>query len=90
MKFYVDANNHCHTENIGGCIAAETPFFNEKCREVIEGYCYESTGDATAIYPWKPHSELAKIQAAVDRTQAEADEKQMELLNIIEELILEG
>lgn len=101
MIVFVDGDFKCHVTDDGSMRAVETDFFDGKCQEYIEGYRFVPSGetwvreDGTAfsgemISPWKPYSELSAIQTAVDRTQDEADAKQMELLDIIEELILGG
>lgn len=89
MKIYLDDNFKCHATNDGSMREVETDFFNGKCAEFIEGYIYDDR-NGIAIYAWKPYSQLVAIQTAVDRAQDAADEKQMELLDIIENLILEG
>lgn len=86
---YIDFNNHCHAEDIGGCTPVETDFFDGKCREFIEGYCYDDS-NGIAIYPWHDYAQLNAIQNAVDRTQGQADKQIMELLDVIEELIIGG
>lgn len=88
MIIFVDARKHCHLEDDGAMTAIETDFFNGKCKEYVEGYCCDIQHEA--FYAWRKYSELEEIQTAVDRTQAEADEQIMGLLDTIEELIIGG
>lgn len=89
MKIYLDSDFKCHTESDGTMREIETDCFDGKCKEYIEGFKYDDH-DGLSIYPWKPYSELALIQAAVDRTQSAADAQIMDLLDTIEELIIGG
>lgn len=101
MKIYIDNDVKCHVTDDGSMRAVETDFFDGKCQEYIEGYRFIPHGETWTradgavfrgemLSPWKPYAEIAAIQKAVDRAQTAADEKQMELLDIIEELILGG
>lgn len=101
MKIYIDDDFKCHVTDDGKMRAAETDFFNEKCVEFIEGYRFIPEGETwirddgmvfigEMISPWKPYSELAAIQSAVDHTQAAADEEISTLLDTIEGLIIGG
>ena len=90
MKIYIDNEFKCHASNDGTMREVETDFFDGRCAEFIEGYKYDDSKGYVTIYPWKPYSQLATIQTAVDRTQADADEQIMELLDVIEELITGG
>lgn len=101
MTIFLDKEFRCHITSDGTMLEIETDFFNGKCPAFIEGYRFVPeaetwTGaDGTAftgemVSPWKPYGELKAIQNAVDHAQEKADEKQMELLDIIENLILEG
>lgn len=89
MKIYLDTDYKCHTQNDGMMREIETPFFDGKCAEYIEGYIYDDR-NGIAVYPWQSYAQLETIQSAVDRTQAEADEQIMGLLDTIEELIIGG
>lgn len=89
MRIYIDEEYKCHVTNDGTMREVETDFFNGKCPEYIEGYKCDNS-DNIRIYPWNPYVELKTIQTAVDRTQAEADEQIMGLLDTIEELIIGG
>ena len=101
MKIYIDNDFKCHTVNARGYIEVDTDVFNGKCKEFIEGYCYIPQGMSyertdgkilrgELVFPWRDYNEIAEIQTAVDRTQAEADEQIMGLLDTIEELIIGG
>ena len=59
---YVDSLNRCHRTDDGTMTAVETGFFIGKCNTFVEGYCYDTSKGYTAIYPWKPDSELDEAQ----------------------------
>ena len=101
MTIYIDSDNKCHVTDDGTRRAFDVPFFDSKCAEFVEGYRYVPDGETWAradgevfagemIAPWRDYTQLAKIQAAVDRTQAQADEQISVLLDTIENLILEA
>lgn len=89
MVIYLDNEYKCHVTDDGTMRAVECDFFDSKCVEFVEGYIYDDR-NSLVVYPWKPYAELEVIQNAVDRTQAEADEQIMGLLDTIEELIIGG
>lgn len=64
MKIYVDSEFKCHTANPDGEYREVNVnrFFNGKCAEFIEGYCYDDSNDSVLIYPFKPYDELDNIQ----------------------------
>lgn len=43
---YVDDDYICHTIDTGGLTAAETDFFDGKCRRYVEGYRFVPTGQS--------------------------------------------
>ena len=101
MTIYIDNDYKCHVTDDGTMRAVETNFFDGRCTEFIEGYRYVPSGETWTradgqvfagemISPCKNYSQLAAIQAAVDRTQAQADEEIGILLDTIEELIIGG
>lgn len=59
---YIDSEHKCHTTNDGTMTAVETEFFDGKCDAHVEGFCYEIRETSTAIYAWKPYSELDAAQ----------------------------
>lgn len=68
MKIYIDSEKHCHTSNPDGTFQeVESSFFDGKCQSFVEGYCYEIGEASTAIYPWKPYSELDAAQREYER-----------------------
>ena len=100
MTIYIDNDYKCHLSDDGTRRAFELPFFDSKCAEFVEGYRYVPSGETWTradgqvfagemISPCENYSQLAAIQAAVDRTQAQADEEIGILLDTIENLILE-
>ena len=99
MTIYIDSDYKCHLSDDGARRAFDVPFFDVKCAEFVEGYRYVPSGETWTradgqtftgemITPWRDYSSLAAIQAAVDRTQAQADEEIGILLDTIEELIV--
>ena len=64
---YLSADFKCYTTDDGTRTAVETYFFDGKCDEYVEGYCYDTSKGHTAIYPWKPYSELDAAQRAYER-----------------------
>ena len=99
MTIYIDSDYKCHLSDDGTRRAFDMPFFDGKCTEFIEGYRYVPSGETWTradgevfagemIAPLRDYNELAAIQAAVDRTQAQADEEIGILLDTIEELIV--
>ena len=99
MTIYIDNDYKCHVNDDGAMRAVETDFFDSRCSEFVEGYRYVPAGGTWTradgqtftgemITPWRDYSSLAAIQAAVDRTQAQADEEIGILLDTIEELIV--
>ena len=101
MTIYIDNDNKCHVSDDGTRRAFDVPFFDGKCTEFVEGYRYVPAGESWTradgevftgemIAPLRGYNELAAIQTAVDRTQAQADEEIGILLDTIEELIVGG
>ena len=101
MTIYIDNDYKCHLSDDGARRAFDVPFFDGKCAEFIEGYRYVPSGESWTradgevfagemIAPLRDYNELAAIQTAVDRTQAQADEEIGILLDTIEELIVGG
>lgn len=101
MTIYIDNDHKCHTTDDGTRRAFDVPFFNGKCTEFIEGYRFVPSGETwirpdgqtftgEMIAPRLDYSGIAAIQAAVDRTRAQADEEIGVLLDTIEELIIGG
>lgn len=96
MTIYIDNDYKCHLSDDGTRRAFELPFFDSKCAEFIEGYRYVPSGETWTrkdgqvfagemISPCENYSQLAAIQSAVDRTQAQADE---EIAALIEEIYI--
>lgn len=68
MKIYIDSEFKCHTANPDGTFRdVETDFFNGKCTEFVEGYCYDDSNGYEAIYPWKDYRELENAQRAYEQ-----------------------
>ena len=64
---YIDADFKCHVTAADDLKATETDFFDGKCDEYIEGYCYNDSKGYVQIYPWKPYSELDAAQREYER-----------------------
>ena len=101
MTIYIDSDYKCHTTDDGTRRAFDVSFFDGRCTEFIEGYRFVPSGETWTrpdgqtftgemIAPRLDYSGIAAIQAAVDRTQAKADEEIGVLLDTIEELIIGG
>lgn len=101
MTIYIDIDYKCHVSDDGTRRAFDVPFFDGKCDEFIAGYQYVPPGErlimpngeffwGEMISPWRDYRELAEIQSAADRVQAQADEEIEILLDTIEELIIGG
>ena len=96
MTIYIDSDYKCHTANDGTMREFDVPFFDGKCAEFVERYRYVpdsetwtrvdgQTFTGEMIAPWKDYTQLANVQAAVDRTQTQADE---EIAALIEEIYI--
>lgn len=63
MKVYTDAEKKCHHQNTDGTLReVEHAFFDGKCPEFIDGYCYDDSKGYPDIYPWKDYNELDGAQ----------------------------
>ena len=80
MKIYLDSEFKCHVDNSDFVISIETDFFDNKCKEFIEGYRYipsseNWTRDDGAVFygemisPWKDYNELDAAQREYERSQ---------------------
>ena len=83
MVFYIDKDYKCHTEPAEGLTQVEHFFFDNKCKEWIEGYRFLPEGalwtdehgnvwEGGQIFPWKDTDELDVAQCAYEREQARA------------------
>lgn len=80
---YIDSLYHCHRTNDGTMKAVETDFFDGKCDEYVKGFCYDTSKGYTAVYPWKPYSELAAAQAQYERDMADLQKAYREGVNSV-------
>ena len=64
---YIDSESRCHLTDDGTMTAVETDFFDGKCDEFVEGFCYEILERAVRIYSWRPYSELDNAQREYER-----------------------
>ena len=85
MTIYIDNDYKCHVTDDGTRRAFDVPFFDGKCAEFVEGYRYVPSGETWTradgqtftgemIAPCRDYSQISEIQAAVDRTQAQAQQ----------------
>ncbi|MBR4079861.1 MAG: hypothetical protein IKK29_06575 [Christensenellaceae bacterium] len=93
MKIYIDSEYKCHTEEAEGLTAVETPFFDGRCKEFIEGYrfvpadCEWTREDGEVftgemISAFKDYSELAMVQLDADNATIKDMEAALELLGV--------
>ena len=71
---YIDLDHKCHVADDGTRKAAQTDFFDGKCEQFVEGYCYNDSKGYVQIYPFKPHHELEDAQRAYERQLLESYE----------------
>lgn len=84
MIVYVDSNYHCHVTKPDGIFReVEHPFFNNKCKTFIEGYCYDDSKGYVQIYPWRTYEILAAHQKQYEETLAEMDAAYREGVNSV-------
>jgi ribosomal protein L24E len=83
LLIYLNNEFKCHVKNDGTMLEAQSDFFNDKCKEFIEGYRFIPSNyswtreDGTVftgemIVPFKPYSELNAAQREYERELAEA------------------
>lgn len=89
MVIYIDNDCRCHTENDGTMQEHDVPFFDDKCKGLIEGYRYVPEGETwirsdgvifygEMIAPFMNNRVLEAYQ-----TQYEVDAAEREALNIL-------
>lgn len=75
---YIDKDFKCHVIDDGTMVAVEMDFFDGKCDEFVEGYCFVPNGetwtdsDGTVfhgemIFPWKSFRELDTAQRTYEK-----------------------
>ena len=83
MVVFIDSEYKCHTTNSGHFREVDTDFFDDKCKEYIEGTRFVPNGktwtraDGTVfagemIAPWKSWDELDAAQREFEREQYQA------------------
>ena len=83
MKIYIDSNFHCYESNQDGNLReVETDFFDGKCSEFIEGYCYDDSKGYVAIYPWKLFDELEDAQHEYEREKLAEYEEALKVMGV--------
>lgn len=93
-KIYIDLEFKCHTTNPEGTFREiETDFFDGKCAEFIEGYCFIPAGEeridsagavyrGEAIYPWKNHTILVAAQRKYEREKLAEYTEYLKILGV--------
>ena len=80
---YIDDGFKCHISNPDGTLReVQIDFFDGKCKEFIEGYCYDDSDGYVRIYPWHAYSELDQAQREYEK---ELYEQQKLLINELEQ-----
>lgn len=84
MTIYIDNDFKCYTTAADDRRAVETPFFDGKCKQFIEGYRYVPAGESWTredgevfigemVSPWREYSILAEFQQQYEEYLAEAE-----------------
>lgn len=90
MLIYIDNDCRCHTENDGTMQEHDVPFFDGKCKGLIEGYRYVPEGETWTrsdgvvfegemISPFVNGRILAAYQAQYEADLAEQEDMQTAL-----------
>lgn len=77
---YVDADYKCHVADDGTGTSVETDFFDGKCDQFVEGYCYNTAAGYPAVYPRVDYARLDEAQRLYEQ------EKLAEYETLINEL----
>ena len=64
---YIDSDFKCHVTDDGTMTAVETDFFDGKCEQFVEGYCYDTRNGYVQIYPFLPFGELDSAQREYEK-----------------------
>lgn len=81
MKIFVDFCYRCHTSNPDMSYREiESDFFDGRCGEFVEGYCYDDSKGYVQIYPWKSYSELDAAQREYERQKLADAENALAIL----------
>ncbi len=80
---YYDSEYHCHTTDPDGVFRkVETSFFDGKCDEFIEGFCYDTSNGYVQVYPWKPIDALAVAQREYEREKLKEYEESLKVVGV--------
>lgn len=82
-KIFIDSEHKCHITNDGTMTAVETDFFDGMCDTYVEGFCYEIRDNSTAIYAWKPYSELDSAQRAYEKQLIAIYEESLRTVGVV-------
>lgn len=99
MTIYIDNDYKCHLDGTD-MRAVDTSFFDDKCKEFIEGYRFVPEGESwiredgeiftgEMVSPWRDYDSLSLAQSASDTTQSFNDAQNDILLSTIYNLIIE-
>lgn len=100
MKVYIDYDYKCHLTNDGTMQEVESEFFDNRCKEFIEGYRFVPEGQTWTradgakfigemITPWRRYDILETAQQAVNTIQEKDDEQFNILLDSLYNSIIE-
>ena len=64
---YIDSDFKCHVADDGTRKAVEIDFFDGKCEQFVEGYCYDTRNGYVQIYPFLPFGELDSAQREYEK-----------------------
>lgn len=78
---YIDSEYRCHPTNPDGVFReVNEPFFDDKCTDFIEGFCYDDIEGVVKIYAWKPYDELDAAQRDYEREKLADAENALAIL----------
>lgn len=91
MTIYIDNDYKCYVTDNGTMREFEVDFFDNKCKNFIEGYRYVPTGeiwtreDGTKFYgemiaPWRNYTILSESQEAFDDANSIVQEKTSKMI----------
>jgi hypothetical protein len=88
---FIDSNFKCYTKNDNNFIEVYTDFFNDKCKEFVEGYRFVPDGQTWTredgevfigemITPWKPYAELDAAQRQYEKELLSETQEALDIL----------
>ena len=92
---YLDNNYKCYVEAADGLRAVETDYFDGKCKEYIEGFCFVPEGEiytdehgnvfgpqGDMFFAWADYDKLAAAQANYERQLMEDMRQALEIMEV--------